>query len=98
MHTAYALPCEHTHIVLLYDRVLNSVDPDTVPALLGHVLAHEGVNVHSASGIMKEHWNSKDFADMHRGRLKFTRDDLDLIDHGLQWRAAHALWLDQYQK
>ena len=93
---AYALPFERTHIVLFYDRVLNSVGPNTVPALLGHVLTHEivhilqGASVHSASGIMKEHWNSQDFADMQRGRLKFTDDDLDLIAHGLQWRATQT--------
>jgi len=89
---AYAMPYERTHIVLLYDRVLNAVRPAVAPSLLGHVLAHEivhmlqGVNVHSASGVMKAHWNSQDFADMQRGCLKLTKDDIDLIDHGLGWR------------
>ena len=89
---AYALPYDRTHIVLFYDRVLSSVGPNTVPALLGHVLAHEivhmlqGVTVHSTSGIMKERWTSQDFADMRRGRLKLTKDDLDLIDRDLQLR------------
>ncbi|MGO9263240.1 MAG: hypothetical protein ACLQU1_44215 [Bryobacteraceae bacterium] len=91
---AYAMPYERTHIVLLYDRVLNAAGPAVAPSLLGHVLAHEivhmlqGVNVHSASGVMKAHWNSQDFADMQRGRLKLTIDDIDLIDHGLGWRVT----------
>jgi len=92
---AYALPYERTHIVLFYDRVLNSVGANTVPALLGHVLAHEivhilqGVTEHSASGMMKERWTSQDFANMRRGRLRLTQNDLDLIDRGLRWRAGH---------
>jgi hypothetical protein len=38
---AYALPFERTHIVLFYDRVLNTARRPIVPYLLGHVLAHE---------------------------------------------------------
>jgi hypothetical protein len=92
---AYALPYERTHIVLFYDRVLNTVGPNSVPALLGHVLAHEivhilqGVAVHSATGIMKERWDSQDYAEMQRGRLKFTRDDIDLIGQGTKSRAGY---------
>jgi hypothetical protein len=91
---AYAMPFERTHIALLYDRVLSCVAAYAVPILLGHVMAHEivhmlqGVNVHSASGIMKAHWNYHDYVDMQRAQLKFSRDDIDLIDHGLEWRAA----------
>lgn len=94
---AYALPFEGTHIVVFYDRVLDSVCPNSLQALLGHVLAHEivhmlqGTSVHSAIGIMKEHWNSQDFADMRRGSLKFTQDDLDLIDEGFAWRSTQTV-------
>ncbi|HKD09830.1 MAG TPA: hypothetical protein VKB79_28245 [Bryobacteraceae bacterium] len=94
---AYALPFEGTHIVLFYDRVLSSVGASTIPALLGHVLAHEivhileGVNLHSASGVMKERWNIVDYVDMRRGGLKFTRDDIELIDRGMESRAAHSV-------
>ena len=96
---AYALPFERIHIVLFYDRVLDAVRANTVPALLGHVLAHEivhileGVSVHSASGVMKERWNNQDYADMQRGGLKFTEDDLELIAHGLKWRATQTVRL-----
>jgi hypothetical protein len=91
---AYALTFERTHVVLFYDRVLTAASPAVTPYLLGHVLAHEivhmlqGVNVHSASGVMKAHWNSQDYADMQRGGLKLTKDDIDLIDHGLGWRVT----------
>jgi hypothetical protein len=91
---AYAMPFDRTHIVLLYDRVLTSAGPNPVPALLGYVLAHEIVHIlqglvrHSATGIMKDHWNRQDYADMLRARLKFTKDDIDLIDRGLERRAS----------
>lgn len=93
---AYAMPFDRTHIVLLYDRVLNCADPNPVPSLLGYVLAHEivhilqGLNQHSAIGIMKDHWNKQDYADMQGARLKFTKDDIDLIDRGLEWRASRT--------
>ena len=86
---AYARLFEGTHIVLFYDRVLKLLTLPEVPTLLGYVLAHEiahllqGVDGHSASGIMKAHWDSRDYADMQRGRLSFTEDDILLIHSGL---------------
>lgn len=93
---AYARPFERTHIVLFYDRVLGAASPTVVPYLLGHVLAHEivhmlqGLERHSASGVMKAHWDNRDYADMQRGYLKFTKDDIDLIDRGLERRASRT--------
>ena len=86
---AYALPFERTHVVLFYDRVLTAASPAVTPYLLGHVLAHEivhmlqGVSQHSASGIMKPHWDSGDYVEMQRGRLNFTEEDIRLIQSGL---------------
>jgi hypothetical protein len=86
---AYAQPVERTHVVLFYDRVLTA-GPAVTPYLLGHVLAHEivhmvqGVEQHSASGLMKPRWDNRDYADMQRAYLKLTRDDIDLIDRGLE--------------
>ena len=86
---AYALPFERTHLVLFYDRVLTAASPAVTPYLLGHVLAHEivhmlqGVEEHSAGGLMKARWDNRDYADMQRGGLKLTKDDLELIDRGL---------------
>jgi len=43
--------------------------------LLGHVVAHEiahlllGTNAHSATGIMRPHWNDRDLADASKGEL-----------------------------
>jgi hypothetical protein len=87
---AYALTFERTHIVLFYDRILTAASPAVTPYLLGHVLAHEivhmlqGVEQHSASGLMKARWDNRDHADMQRGCLKLTEDDIDLIQNGLK--------------
>jgi hypothetical protein len=75
--------------VLFYDRVLTAASPAVTPYLLGHVLAHEivhmlqGIEQHSASGLMKVRWDNRDYADMQRGGLKLTTDDIELIDRGL---------------
>lgn len=86
---AYALPFEGTHIVLFYDRVRNAVSPAVAPGLVGHVLAHEiahmlqGMSRHSASGVMKPHWDPRDYLQMDRGHLNFTEEDSRLIQSGL---------------
>ncbi|HVO98377.1 MAG TPA: hypothetical protein VMT15_09940 [Bryobacteraceae bacterium] len=91
---AYAQPFDRTRIVLFYDRVLNAAGPAVAPLLLGHVLAHEITHVlqdcdhHSASGIMKAHWDKHDYDDMRRAPLRFTQEDLNLIDRGAEWRAS----------
>jgi hypothetical protein len=94
---AYALPFEdRTRIVLFYDRVLSAASAAVAPWLLGHVLAHEivhilqGVDAHSASGMMKPRWDKRDFDAMQRAPLPFTAEDLTLIDRGLEWRASHG--------
>ena len=92
---AYALPYEGTHIVVFYDRIQSAVEPETVPYLLAHVLAHEithilqGVNRHSASGVMKAHWESGDFLKMRQQPLGFTEEDAMLIHQGLGAQASH---------
>jgi hypothetical protein len=93
---AYALPFDRTRIVLFYDRVLSAASPAVAPWLLGHVLAHEivhilqGVDAHSASGMMKARWDKRDFDAMQRAPLPFTPEDLTLIDRGLEWRASRG--------
>jgi hypothetical protein len=87
---AYAMPYEGTRIVLFYDRVLNAARPSMAPFLVGHVLAHEiahilqGISRHSASGIMKAHWDAHDYAQMDCGQLNFTDEDIRLIHSGLK--------------
>jgi hypothetical protein len=93
---AYALPFDRTRVVLFYDRVLSAASPAVAPYLLGHVLAHEivhilqGVDVHSASGMMKPRWDKRDFEAMRRAPLPFMPEDLALIDRGLEWRASRG--------
>lgn len=87
---AYALPYERTHIVLLYDRILESVSRPEAPRLMGCVLAHEighmlqGVARHSSVGIMKAHWNHLDFIDIHLRRMDFTKEDIALMRDGMR--------------
>ena len=86
---AYAMPFERTHIVLFYDRVLTVATPAVTPYLVGFVLAHEivhmlqGIEQHAASGVMKARWDVGDYADMQRGRLRLSEDDIRLIRSGM---------------
>jgi hypothetical protein len=94
---AYAMPFDRTRIVLFYDRVLASASTTATAHLLGHVLAHEivhmlqGIEQHSASGLMKARWDNRDYADMQRAHLKLTPDDIDLIGRGLELRASRTV-------
>ena len=89
----FALPFEGKHVVLFYDRVVKTGSTRVAPYLAGHVLAHEivhilqGVDQHSESGLMKAHWNLREFADMQQG-LKLTQGDIDLIQTGIVTRAS----------
>jgi hypothetical protein len=91
---AYAMPFERTHIVVFYDRILTTVRPESVPSLLGHVLAHEvahmfqGIEHHASTGVMKERWDHSDYVEMQRHPLRFTDEDLLLIRQGLRIRAS----------
>ena len=90
---AYALPYEGTHIVILYDRVLQA-PPTLRPRLLAHVLVHEITYIlqalawHSNEGAMKAHWDASDVSAMRRQLLPFAPEDIGLIYRGLALRAA----------
>ena len=94
---AYALPYEGAHIRVFYDRVSRAATRSLVPRLLAHVLVHEithilqGVDRHSDSGIMKDHWDSSDFHSMAWKPLYFEPRDVDLIYRGLAGRAGRAI-------
>ena len=85
---AYALPFSRTRAVLFYDRITRAADPPLVPYLLAFALAHEithllqGIDRHSPTGIMKAHWDSRDYADMLRGSFRFAPEDVQLIRLG----------------
>ncbi|MDE3165702.1 MAG: hypothetical protein KGN36_07850 [Acidobacteriota bacterium] len=89
---AYARTFERTHIVLFYDRVLTTAGASVTPFLMGHVLAHEivhmlqGLEQHSATGVMKARWGAADFADMPAMRLRFTDEDVQLVHRGIELR------------
>jgi hypothetical protein len=99
---AYALPYEGVHIEVFYDRMDNP-RAGVPPSLLAHVLVHEithivqGINRHSASGIMKAHWERSDYSCMQTKSmtLPFTEEDVRLIYKGLDawasYRATGAL-------
>ncbi len=92
---AYALPYEGVHIEVFYDRMTNAGN-DLLPHILAHVLVHEithiaqGVNIHSASGIMKAHWEEDDYLHMNTKPLAFTEADVIGIYQGLDARASHS--------
>jgi len=90
---AYARPYEGVHIVLLFDRLENPSAGNFLKAsILAHVMAHEithalqGFERHSATGVMKAHWDESDYASMLRRPLPFTAEDIDLIQRGLRAR------------
>jgi hypothetical protein len=90
---AYAYPYEGVHIEVFYDRVAQA-DPGLLPALMANVIVHEithilqGIDRHSASGVMKAVWNSADYTLMKRGLLRFTAVDLEMIRDGFAARTA----------
>ncbi len=97
---AYALPYEGAHIRVFYDRIAQNHDRSQVPRVLGHVLVHEithilqGVNRHSASGIMKAQWDQGDLRRMNWKPLEFANEDIDLIYCSLAARARAIVAMD----
>jgi hypothetical protein len=88
---AYALPWAKsgTSIHIFFDRVRQGCDRRLAAGLLAHVLAHEITHVieaidrHSTSGLMKAHWNSRDFQQMEGRGLPFADIDVHLIHQAL---------------
>ena len=94
---AEAFPYEKTHIRMFYDRIQNSAEPAFLPRLLAHVLVHEithmleGVVRHSDSGVMKAHWDGKDYTAMDSKPLPFAAEDIQIIHAGI----LHRYGLDE---
>ena len=92
---AYARPYEGVHIVVFYDR-MQKVQGRLAPVLLAHVLVHELTHLleafprHSATGIMKAHWDSNDYRQMLRAPLTFAPEDVEMIQRGIEARRAGA--------
>ena len=91
---AYSLPYEGVHIVVFYDRILTWTrdNPLHRPMILAHVLTHEithvlqGIERHSATGVMKDRWDVKDLFDMTFSPLPFTANDIELLHTALRLR------------
>lgn len=94
---AFALPYEGAHIRLFYDRIAQDRPAVLLTPLLAHVLVHEithilqGINQHSAQGVMKAHWTPDDFQGLITKPLPFTDEDVDRIYRGLAIRTGRPL-------
>jgi hypothetical protein len=87
-------------IDIMYDRIRFVARRSSREApLLAHVLAHEighvlqGTNGHAFTGVMKAHWNGRDYDAMEKKPLEFTSVDKDLIADGLHLRKARKAGL-----
>ncbi len=91
---AYATigPQSGIRIVIFYDRIVDNGVESRVPPILAHVLVHEithileGVERHSAYGVMKAAWQGDDWMSMPFSGLPFADEDLQLIH---LWSARH---------
>jgi hypothetical protein len=78
-------------ITLYEDRLTEFLkkyrDAESIPFayILAHEMAHvfEGIDRHSASGILKDQWSIADYCKMRSGKLTFTDEDIELIRRGL---------------
>ena len=85
---AYAMPYlnDGTKIHIFIDRVAAMAPAPWTGAVLGHVLAHEITHVlerivrHSDTGIMKAHWDARDFRAMQSHPLPFASRDVLLLE------------------
>ena len=100
---AFALPFAGgtTAITVMYNRIQFAAGRSgREQAILAHVLAHEighvlqHTNRHVGTGVMKAHWNGKDFDRMEKKPLEFTPDDIDLIVSGLSALKAQTTGAD----
>jgi hypothetical protein len=92
---AFAQPYGGSLIVVFPERV-QELNRNRGPSVLAHVLVHEithvlqGIDRHSATGIMKDRWDDNDYFEMRRKPLRFAQKDVDLIYDGLKVRQARV--------
>jgi hypothetical protein len=100
---AYALPYgqDGVRIHILFDRTPDRLIGKSNPAwyrgvVLGHVIAHElahvleGLGEHSDSGVMKAHWDDRDFNEMKVHVLAFSAADVRSIREAVTEGASPA--------
>jgi hypothetical protein len=93
----YAKPfASGSAIHVFLDRIAWSAGGDMGGTVLAHVLAHELTHVltascrHSATGVMKAHWDRWDFRLMEIRPLPFTVEDIAMIRDGIAQRVGMA--------
>lgn len=95
---AYTRPYEGVHIQVLWNRIQTTPSPTK---LLAHVMVHEithileGIDRHSAEGVMKARWDEADFRAMAFKTLPFAPEDVDIIRAGLKARNAAVMATDK---
>ena len=86
----YAMPYSSGAAVhIFYDRIREDHRSD-LALIVGYAMAHEiahsieGLARHCERGIMKAVWTPEDYYVMHRGRLYFDAEDVELLQIGLR--------------
>jgi hypothetical protein len=83
-------PYEGVHISIFYGRIRQMDQQGLEAILLAYAMVHEmthllqGMARHSATGVMKAHWDSGDYFEMKRHLLMFTSEDIQLIRNAAQ--------------
>lgn len=83
-------------IEVFYSQIQNYNPELGRSMLLGCILAHEighaleGIDRHSATGVMKAEWNFQDLLKIRRGALEFETSDVEFIRVGIQNRVRRA--------
>ena len=96
---AYTRPYEGVHIQVLWNRIQTTPSPTK---LLAHVMVHEithileGIDRHSAEGVMKARWDEADFSAMAFKTLQFAPEDVDIIRAGLKARNAAVMATEEH--
>jgi len=78
-------PYEGVHVSIFYNRIRQMDRQGLEAILLAHVMVHEmthllqGMARHSATGVMKAHWDSGDYLEMERHLLTFTPEDIQMV-------------------
>ncbi len=81
----YSMLFEGVHVYLFYDRIRKMDRLDLVSRVLAHAMVHEithmiqGVERHSATGVMKARWDRDDCFEMKNQALPFTSEDIQMI-------------------
>ena len=81
-------------IRVFYPKVQNYKPAECRPPVLAYMMVHEiahvleGMQYHSRTGIMKMKWEGRDFGEIHKLKLAFEPDDVELMRAGIERRRA----------